>query len=348
MPRPAAAAPRWCLPGLFEDGARLHPLTPPEVFWLDPLLRQHALCRHARDRPLEQRVVVLGSSGPFGFPLAASQAAPAELDRLLVADGLPARAFNLGFVNTYQLRDALVARAALAYDPAVIVYPLSISEFTHVAPILFPALIEFFIDNAGALEDLANDPLPGLGEPIERYNLWLSSIPRVDLVSARLRQIGALSRALVRAIGEDGIRRASGRFDEPPPPTVRPLQPYDCAATLAAEEQNRAWMTWNVLDYLAELRRTRGIDVVVVHWPLNHQPNGACYDLRISDGRLAQFLEWLKANTTERGLRYVDLHDLLRPDEFLDSLHLTAEGNRRVGAALAPVVENVVRRRMAE
>src|SRR5262249_35297419 len=123
VPRPAAAVPRWCLPRLFEDGARLHPLTPPEVFWLGPLLRQHALCRHARDRPQEQRVLVLGSSGPFGYPLPASQAAPAELDRLLVADGLPARAFNLGFVNTYQLRDAFIAPPALASDPAVIVYP---------------------------------------------------------------------------------------------------------------------------------------------------------------------------------------------------------------------------------
>jgi lysophospholipase L1-like esterase len=46
-------------------------------------------------------------------------------------------------------------------------------------------------------------------------------------------------------------------------------------------------------------------------------------------------------------LTYVDLHDLLRPHEFLDSLHLTAEGNRRVAAALAPVVENVLRRRMS-
>src|SRR5262249_16231795 len=68
-----------------------------------PLLRQHTLCRHARDRPQEQRVLVLGSSGPLGFPLPASEAAPAELDRLLVAHGLPARAFNLGFLNTYHL-----------------------------------------------------------------------------------------------------------------------------------------------------------------------------------------------------------------------------------------------------
>jgi lysophospholipase L1-like esterase len=107
-------------------------------------------------------------------------------------------------------------------------------------------------------------------------------------------------------------------------------------------------MTWDILDYLAELRRTRGIDVVVVHWPLNHQPSGACYDVRISDARLAQFLEWLRVGTTERGLEYLDLHDLLRPDEFVDSVHLTAEGHRRVAAALAPVVENVVRRRISE
>src|SRR5215472_13789507 len=82
---PAAAAPRWCLPGLFEGGHRLQPLPVPSVFWLEPLLRQHTLCRHARDRPQEQRVLVLGSSGPLGFPLPASEAAPAELDRLLVA-----------------------------------------------------------------------------------------------------------------------------------------------------------------------------------------------------------------------------------------------------------------------
>jgi hypothetical protein len=191
------------------------------------------------------------------------------------------------------------------------------------------------------------DPMPGLVEPILRYELWLSGIPRIDLVAARLRQVGAVSRALVRAVGQDGIRRATGRLDEPPPPTLGPVQAYDCAATLAAEQQDPAWRTWDILAYLEELQRTRGIDVLVAHWPLNHQPNGACYDMRISDARLAQFLEWLKADTAERGLAYVDLHDLLPPDEFLDSLHLTAEGNRRVAAALAPAVENVLRRRMS-
>src|SRR5262249_18511155 len=156
-----------------------------------PLLRQHALCRHARDRPREQRVLVIGSSGPLGFPLPASEAVPAELDRLLVAPGLPARPFHPGVGPTYHLPDAFIAPAALPYDPAVIVYPLTIAEFTHVAPAVFAPLVEFFTDNAGTLEALASDPLPGLAEPIALYNLWLSGIPRISLATARLQQLGA-------------------------------------------------------------------------------------------------------------------------------------------------------------
>ena len=344
----AAATPRWCLPGLFEGGARLQPLPSPDVFWLPPLLRQHTLCRHARDRPREQRVVVVGSSVSFGFPLPADQAAPAELDRLLVTHGLQARAFNLGFVNTYQLRDALIVRAALPYDPAVIVYPLTIAEFVHVAPAVFPTLVEFFLDNSGAVEALANDPLPGLAEPIWRYNLWLSGIPRMSLATGHLRQLGALSRAIARAGGEDGIRLLTGRFDEPAQPPPRNPATYDCATTLANEERDKAWASWNILDYLEELRRSRGIDVVLAHWPVNHQPNGVCYNARTSTARLTQFRDWLRAESAARGFEYVDLHDLLAENEFFDSVHPTAEGSRRVGAALAPVVESVLRRRASD
>jgi len=154
--------------------------------------------------------------------------------------------------------------------------------------------------------------------------------------------------AAVRAGGENGIRLLSGRFDGPPPPRLAPVRAYDCAATLATEERNEAWASWNILAYLEDLRRTRGIDVVVAHWPVNHQPSGACYNLRTSTARLTQFLDWLRAESAARGLEYVDLHDLLRPDEFLDSLHLTAEGNRHVAAALAPVVESVLRRRASD
>src|SRR5262245_28865317 len=345
---PAAAATHWCLPGLFEGGARLQPLVAPQVFWLPPLLRQHTLCRHARDRPREQRVVVIGSSGSYGFPLPADQSAPAELDRLLIARGLPARAFNLGFVNTYQLRDALIAGAALPYDPAVIVYPLTVAEFTHVAPAINDALVEFFVDNSGTLEALASDPLPGLGEPIDLYNFWLDQIPWRSLATSHLRQLGALTRAMVRASGEDAIRLLTGRFDAPPRPRLQVPAGYDCAARLAKEKGEVAWASWNVLDYLDELRRTRGIDVVVAHWPVNHEPDGACYNARISTARLTEFLDWIRAETAARGFEYVDLHDLLPPDEFLDTLHLTAEGNRRVGAALAPVVEKVLRRRVSD
>jgi hypothetical protein len=119
------------------------------------------------------------------------------------------------------------------------------------------------------------------------------------LADARLRQLGAVSRAAVRAGGEEGIRLLTGRLDgEPLPPAS--AQPYDCAATLAAEERERAWASWNILAYLEELRRTRGIDVVVAHWPTSPQPSGACYNTRTSVARLTEFLEWLRAESAAR------------------------------------------------
>ena len=44
-----------------------------------------------------------------------------------------------------------------------------------------------------------------------------------------------------------------------------------------------------------------------------------------------------------RGLGYVDLHDLLPPELFVDSLHVTAEGHHRIAEQLAPVVETMLR-----
>jgi len=54
---------------------------------------------------------------------------------------------------------------------------------------------------------------------------------------------------------------------------------------------------------------------------------------RTSVARLTEFLEWLRVESAARGFQYVDLHDLLGTADFVDSLHLTAEGNRRGGCA---------------
>jgi hypothetical protein len=121
---------------------------------------------------------------------------------------------------------------------------------------------------------------------------------------------------------------------------------YDCGKTTAQEaKMYKGWQDWNVLAYLQQLHDSDGIAVVVVNWPLAHEPVGECYNVRYSAAAVDSFNRWLQAECDARGLAYVDLHDLLPPDEFFDSSHPTAEGHRRIAQRLAPAVETALRAR---
>src|SRR6185436_4843382 len=104
----------------------------------------------------------------------------------------------------------------------------------------------------------------------------------------------------------------------------------------------------NVLAYLEEERRRSGIEVLIVHWPIAHEPVGDCYNVRFTAEIVPQFEAWLRSESARRGLHYLDLHDLLPSERFLDSVHIGAEGHAeiaaRVAAALDPVVEEVAAR----
>lgn len=163
----AAGGPIWCLPPLFEGGQRLHAMPAPTAFWLPPLLRQHELCHAARARPDEPRVILIGNSAVFGHPLPAGAALGGRLNQLLAAHGVPGRVYNLGWVNAYELRDAVILNAALDYQPDLIIYPLTLADFQHGAPSLFEPMAAFFASNDSAVRDLARARPAGLEEPFD-------------------------------------------------------------------------------------------------------------------------------------------------------------------------------------
>jgi hypothetical protein len=105
------------------------------------------------------------------------------------------------------------------------------------------------------------------------------------------------------------------------------------------------WRSWNILAYLEELHRSRGVEVLVVNWPVAHEPVGDCYNVRYPNAGLAEFRDWVREETRARGLAHLDLQDLLPADEFIDSLHVTAAGHARIAAALGPIVRTVAARR---
>src|SRR6185503_4423070 len=78
---PAGATPRLCLPPAFDGGQRLFSLPSPYVFWLAPLLRQHELCWRRPASPDERRIVLIGNSAVYGYPLEAERTMSAVLNQ---------------------------------------------------------------------------------------------------------------------------------------------------------------------------------------------------------------------------------------------------------------------------
>jgi hypothetical protein len=187
------------------------------------------------------------------------------------------------------------------------------------------------------------DPPAGLAEPLRRYGTWLAEVAATRGRVERLREVGRFARIAARQYARALARHLHVVLREPPPETTGRQTRYDCAKT---QRENAArfadWQSWNVLAYLQQLHDQRGIDVLVVNWPIAHEPVGVCYNVRYGNRWVAEFNQWLGAQAAERGLAYLDLHDLLPADQFFDSLHPTPAGHariaERVAAALAPII----------
>lgn len=339
-PAASGVAPRLCLPPLFEGGQRLHQLPAPRVFWLELMLRQHELCWRRPQTREERRVALFGNSAIFGYPLPVEQTFGGVLNQHFAERGIAAHLYNLGWVATYQVRDAMIIHASLAYEPDVLIYPLTPAEFIHFAPAVFPPqLIRFFESNVEPLSAMVDEPPAGLEEPFEEYRAVRDEQSRRSPFY-RLRELGSFTRVGSNLYAKGLARRLHPGVFRPPPKTRGRQTSYDCEATKQDNEfRYTSWQEWNVLAYLEELERTRGLEVVVVNWPNAHEPVGDCYNVRYTRALVAEYNDWLAAQARRRGLDYLDLHDLLPPQEFFDSLHVKPEGHRRIAERVAEVID---------
>ncbi|MDX2168153.1 MAG: hypothetical protein SF182_13850 [Deltaproteobacteria bacterium] len=338
-----------CLPPVYDGGQRLHGLPGAKVFDLDLLLRQHELCWRRPAAAGERRVALLGSSAVFGFPLAAEQTLSADLNARLARDGVAAHVFNLAFVNPDQLRDAMILDAALPYHLDAIVYPLTLAEFSHIAPTRFPPLVNFYAANLDRMAQLSQAPPAGLAEPLQHYAGFIANQRAIRSPLAWVPDAAALLRAGLR---DRGRRIGLALTGTAPPPDARSRgrQPaYDCAKTQrdTALRYGEGWATWNILAELERVQRERGIPVLIAYWPVAHEPQGDCYSVRYTNAQVREFGAWVQQESAARGLAYVDLHTLLPPDLFLDSLHVSPAGQQRIAAALAGPLETLLADRPA-
>ncbi len=346
---------RTCVPPLFEEGLRLHDLDGASLFDLDLIFRQHEICRRPTLQPAERNVALIGNSAVFGLYVSAAESFAGLLNERWSSSSTPLHVYNLGFVTTYQFKDALIVRQALDYEPDLIVYGISLADFVHLAPIPWPeTLPRFFAANDAAIDRLSDEGAVGLEHLVATYRERAEYRGRLAQRWTRFRESGAYLRLGVRhnapklvnrwllspGDGPVGAPAASGK--------IRQMGPnYRCHKVLDAFDKSYGedWSSWNVLAYLEQIEREHGVDVVVVDLPSLHDPKDECYNARQPTSADVAYRRWLHQQASSRDLELWDLHDLLSKSQFEDSVHPTQSGHRKIAEALAGRIEAQLRAR---
>jgi hypothetical protein len=237
----------------------------------------------------------------------------------------------------------------LEYGLDVIVYPVTLAEFRHIAPMPFPTPARFFNANFRRVKEMMAVGPPGLAEPIARYGQWLEGRPESYDRMDQLREGGLYLRAAAAAAAEAIADRVNSPRRVPPSKSKGRQTSYDCdeVKRLVATGY-RDYQDWNVLAYLEDVQRTRGVRVLMIHWPIAYEPVDDCYSVRYTKAAAADFLAWLRTDAEARGLAFLDLHDLLPPELFLDSLHVSAAGHHLIADEIARALEPILAARRAD
>jgi lysophospholipase L1-like esterase len=328
-----SARPGVCLPPVFEGGRRLV-FAEVKVGGLNLLLRQHEVCWRRSEH--EKRIFLFGNSTIFGYPHPADDTAIEILNRRLEQTGAGAHLFNLGFVLTYNVKDVLILREALRYEPDVIVFSVMLNDFVRVAPLRYPPILKFFSENSREVERFADENPAGVAEPLALWREAQADEARRVAAWRTLRDAGILVRV---AVG-NWAREVRQRLFPDMPPGLAPIErkrSYTCGDVMRQyAERQTGWQEWNSLAYLEQVRDETGAEILVVSWPAAHDPKGPCFNGRYTTEALEGYRQWIAAETRARGFRFVDLQADFPQGEFVDSVHPTASGQATVARLLEP------------
>ncbi|MGH2538663.1 MAG: hypothetical protein ACRDHL_14840 [Candidatus Promineifilaceae bacterium] len=302
------------------------------------------LASHAISRPKaadEFRLVVIGDSGAWGWLLEFEDTLAGQLNRLglTAPGGRRVVAYNLGYPILALTKDALWLHEALAFEPDLILWPLTLESFRPEQQLAHPLLQH----NPGRVRAL-----------IERHGL------KLDPADPRFVEPGFWARTLVgqrRPLADllrlqlYGFSWAATGVDQATPRGIS-LRQSDFEADLSwgthegPAELSAADLAFDAL--AAGVAEAGAVPLLVVNEPIFISA-GRNSDLRFN----AWYPRWaydqyrdllateMMAHAGAAGGRpaaliYLDLWDAVAPAEFTDSpVHLTPRGTQQFAAQLA-------------
>jgi len=306
---------------------------------LDQLLASHEIARpKAAD---EYRVVMIGDSSVWGYLLSADQSQAACLNRLNLTapDGKHIRVYNLGHPTLTAMKDYLILRHALDYQPDLILWPITLASLYPVDQLGFPVV------RANRAEVLAVASTYSLNLPRLNDDLpapaWDSSTfwGQRDQIATWLRyQAAGLGWA------GTGIDYVLARTSAPHAVNLIPDDNLKSVNVVSLKQDKRfteADLSLDIVSAAIGEVKARGSRLLLINEPIfRAENNPQRYNSYYPRWAYDSYREALRDYAARNNIPYSDFWDVVKTDQFTDTeFHLNAAANcDYAGQYLAPLL----------
>jgi hypothetical protein len=308
------------------------------IWWrLDVLLDAHEIAQPKA--PDEYRVVFLGDSATFCLYCVASEAIPQAFTDLGATIGNKhIRAYNLAYPGSDWLKDILILKHALDYQPDAVIWLITAKGSNDQPDPRDPQAHLIVRINADGLPGLAKDYGFDTWE-VDQYAdaaAWYQS--SIWFHGGRFRDWLVL---IARTVWSPLIR--SGDITKQYLLPGDPVNQLPIQATAEINSSLPGYQTfpnrqWDLLLAAQQMAQARGIPLLIVNEPtyIGSGPNAdvnynSFYERALYD----RFRAAMTMFVQQHGLAYLDLWNSLPPEDFSNtSLHYNLAGNQRVAQEL--------------
>jgi hypothetical protein len=316
------------------------------AWWrLNVLLDAHEIAQPKA--PDEYRVVFLGDSSTFCLYCRAGEAIPKDVTDLGVTiDGKRVRGYNLAYPGPDWLKDILILKHALHYQPDAIVWLVTAKGSSNQPTPAQPDAHLFTRINADELPELQRRY--GFNTWETRHyaaaDAWYQS--SIWLRGGRIRDwLVLLARTLRNAALYPDDDRTKQYLLPGEPVTQRPIRN---PAEITSDQPGYGTLPndrWDLLLVGQRMAQEAGIPLLIVNEPI-YLASGLHSDVNYnSDYERAvydRFRNAMTSFTREHRLRYLDLWNHLPPEEFSNTaLHYNLPGNIHIAEEIAAELQKM-------
>jgi hypothetical protein len=316
------------------------------AWWrLNVLLDAHEIAQ--LKAPDEYRVVFLGDSSTFCLYCRAGEAIPkAVTDLGVTIDGKRVRAYNLAYPGPDWLKDILILKHALPYQPDAIVWLVTAKGSSNQPTPAQPDAHLFTRINADELPELQRQYGFTTWET-QQYadaDTWYQS--SIWLRGGRLRDwLTLLAQTIRTALINPGQDQTKQYLLPDEPVTQRPIRfPAEITSDLPGYDAlpNDRWELLRVGQRMAQ---QTGVPLLLVNEPIylaggphSNVNYNSDYERAVYDRFRTAMIQF----THEHGLPYLDLWNHLPPEEFSNTpLHYNLQGNIHVAQEIAAELQKM-------